>query len=149
LDEICVLPFPVSRIADPSPDGRYVFCGSWKQMAILDVQNKTTIPLSGDAQSYVWFGSDELIFSREMPDTQRRGTWLKKLHGDETRITEEPFLVLHDGAALVQTLKEAGVMVFETRLGLQKVNLDGSGLEQIASQTKPAAMLIPVEVAAQ
>lgn len=144
LGEICSLGSGASQIAEPSPGSRYVFLISAYEVAVIDVENKSIIPLSRDVQGYYWLGPDSLIFSRETQDTERRGTWFKQLGGTETRITDEPYLVVN-GISQVLPLKEAGLVVFQGKTSLHKIKLDGSGLENFTSSPVSASRLFNIE----
>lgn len=69
-----------------------------------------------------------MLCSWEGMDTDRRGTWIKKVGGEQKRICDEPFLAANN-LAPVLVLKDAGLAVFQTKKGLQKIRLDGSGLQ--------------------
>jgi hypothetical protein len=133
-ENICVTPFPVRWLAEPSPSNRYVFCGGDNGVGLVDLETKFFIPLGADSQSWqgcVWLDGENLLCSWEGLDTDRRGTWLKNPVSGETRITDEPFLIANN-SPLVVVLKEAGLAVFQTRKGLQKIKLDGSGRQSFS-----------------
>jgi YD repeat-containing protein len=50
------------------------------------------------------------------------GTWIKKIGGTETRITDEPYLNANN-SPLVLVLKDAGLALFQTKIGLRKFQL--------------------------
>jgi hypothetical protein len=137
------LPVQCNRIGEPSPDGRFVFCYSWKGAALVDLEKHTAIPVTG-GEGVSWVSNDTFAFSRDVPDTQLRGTWLQTVGEGERRISPEPFLVNRTGPALMK-LKSSGVVVFATEHGLSKMKPDGSELIDLVKLGKRVECVRTVE----
>jgi hypothetical protein len=122
-----------------------VLCEGTKELVLLDVNGKKTESLPRDGKGWVWLGDNALMYSREILDTNQRGTWLKVLGGDEKRITPEPFYVSRQGQGAILQMKDAGVVIVESRAALMKMKLDGSGLSEIAKLNGPVERLQAIE----
>lgn len=75
---------------------------------------------------------DTLIYSREVPDTKLRGTWLKIVGRTET------------GA--VDVMKEVNLELFATRNALFRMKPDGSELKEVAKLSNRVESFQPVEI---
>jgi hypothetical protein len=146
LAEVVALPFPCFKIGEPSPDGRFVFCAggiNLSEGALVDVENKTAERVRGGA-GVAWVSNDTFAFSREVPDSDLRGTWLQTAEQAERRISPEPYLVTNAGAQLL-TLPSAGLMILETSHGLSKMKPDGSELAGLVNLSRPASHVLGIQ----
>ena len=139
LSENCGVPQGTTRIGDPAPGSRFLFCSSARELLVVDLEKKTAEPMEANVQSYVWLNGDTLVFSRKIQDTALRGTWVKQIGGEARRITEEPFSGGRTGELKVLALKDASLFLFETRAGLAKMSTEGTGLELMPPH--PVALL--------
>lgn len=140
LVEIASLPSACSKMGDPSPDGHYIFgVGPRGNGVLIDVERKSAAPVTGGA-GVVWVGNDTFAFSREVPDSDLRGTWLELAGGSERRVSPEPYLVGKRGALLMET--PSGFILFATKRGLTKMKPDGDACEEIIKLQHPPARAI-------
>lgn len=145
LTEVVALPFPCNQIGEPSPDGRFVFCanGQNRKGVLVDVTKKTATPVvAGEGVS--WVSNDTFAFSREVTDSELRGTWLQTVGQNEGRILPEPYLVHKSGAALL-TLKSAGLVVMGTKHGLSKTKPDGTEAVEVVKLAGPQTRALGIE----
>ena len=129
LTAVTALPFPCFRIGEPSPGGRYIFAAGGfegRNGVVVDLQNKTAAKVSGGA-GIMWVNADTFAYSREIPDSDLRGSWFQKVGEGEKRISPEPYLVSSGVSRLIQ-LPQAGLLILETAHGLTKMKPDGSGI---------------------
>jgi len=91
LTEICQLPILCTKIGEPSPDGRYIFCANNRQGVLVDLQGKTATPVTGGA-GITWVSNDTFAFSRDVSDSNLRGTWI--YDGKEKRIYKNPCITI-------------------------------------------------------
>jgi hypothetical protein len=124
LNEVAALPVQCGRIGEPSPDGRYVFCIGGDSGYLVDLVNKEVVPVVGGA-GVKWVSSDRFVFSREVPNSKLRGTWIQTVGEGERRVALEPFLVDKSGPMLM--VSPAGEIVYATKHGLSKMKPDGDG----------------------
>lgn len=127
LRELLTLPAQCSKIGEPSPDGRFVFCYSWKGGDLVDVEKKTATPIKGGA-GIKWVSDETFALSRDVPDTDLRGTWLEKAGEGEKRVSSDPYLVNSRGNGMILAMPKGGPVIFATRQELFKMRTDGSEL---------------------
>jgi hypothetical protein len=145
LTELCPLPFPCNRVGEPSPDGRFAFCKGSRPGApglLVDTTNQTTTPIAG-GNGVSWVSNDTFTFSREVPDSSMRGTWMQSVGGEEKRVAPEPYLVSNRGESVMR-LKSAGLLVFAINQGVMKMKSDGSEAAQTIKAQKPSFQLVEV-----
>ncbi len=143
LNEAVVLPAQCPKIGEPSPDGRFVFCYNWKGGDLVDLERKTATPLKSGA-GICWVSNDTFAFSREVPDSEMRGTWLQTAGQGERRVSSEPYLVGKAGPELMP-LKSAGFVIFATKRGLSKMRPEGSERAEFAAFAKPPLQVLLIE----
>ena len=143
LTQVAALPFPCMKVGEPSPDNRFVFCVGGNKGAVVDLEKKTATQVAGGA-GICWVSNDTFAFSREVPDSQLRGTWLQTVGEGERRVSPEPYLVGKAGPDVMR-LKPAGVVVFATKHGLSKMKPDGTGLEKFGKLAHPPARALGIQ----
>lgn len=143
--QVMQLPIQCSEMVGPSPTGRYLFCGSFKGVVLVDIEGKKTEPLGTPAQHYEWISDDTLLCARDVPDSNLRGTWLKKMGQEEVRVSTEPFIFARNGGASVLGIKEAGMVVFSTRGGLFKMKVGETEAAMFAPLQRPLTRFIYIE----
>ena len=143
LTEVTALPFPCVKIGEPSPDNRFVFCAGRGTGALVDLEKKTATPVAGGS-GMCWVSNNTYAFSRELPDSDLRGTWLQTVGEGERRISTEPLLVNKTGAELM-TLKSLGVVIFSTKHGLFKMKPDGTELEKFGKLDHPPVRALGIQ----
>lgn len=140
------LPMHIAQMAKPSPTGRFVFCLGQQGALIADLEKKEIQPINAPAQSYEWIGEDRLILSREVPDTNLRGTWTFQLGTDSPiRVSTEPYYVARNSSGSVLYMKEAGAVIFSTRTGIFKLKPDADTPVQVLGTEKPSVRLQKVD----
>lgn len=144
--QLMQLPVPCSEMAGPSPTGRYLFCGSFKGQVLVDIEGKKIEPLGTLAQYYEWIADDVLLCARDVPDSNLRGTWVKKIGQEEVRVSTEPYsFARRGGGASVLSIKEAGIVFFATRGGLFKMKLGETEAHMFAPLSKPLTRFVYIE----
>lgn len=146
IEELVTLPLECSKIAGPSPTGRYVLCAGRRGVLLLDVLSKSTEVFETPAENFGWVSDDTMIYMRNVPDSSLRGTWLKTAGQPERRVIMEPYIVGRDGSGAVDLLKELDVVVFGTREALYRMKPDGSELKEIAKLPQPVTRIQAVQV---
>lgn len=146
IEEVCALPFPCNKMAGPSPDGRFVLCAARQGIVIVDTKQKTTEAFGTSAQDFGWVSNDTLIYARDVPDTNVRGTWLLTMGGQEKLVTAEPYSVGRDGSGAVALMSELGEVVFGTGTALFRMKPDGSDLREVTKLVTPATKVQAVEI---
>lgn len=146
LDEAIPLPFACNKIGGPSPTGRYVLCASRQGLALVDTQRKSAENFGALAQNFEWVSDDTLIYSRDVPDTSVRGTWLRTVGGNERQVMSEPYIVGRTETAAVGLMKEPNLVLFATRDTLFRMKPDGSDLQEVAKLTKRVEKIQAVEI---
>lgn len=146
LTELVALPFPCFKMGEPSPDGRFIFCiggigGSIG--ALVDTMQKTASRVIGGA-GIEWVSKDTFASSREVPDSDLRGTWLQIAGQPEKRISPEPYLAGKAGG-MIMPLPAAGVAVFVTKHGLFKMTPDGTELVLLTQLSAPPSRLLGIQ----
>ena len=129
LTEIAALPDFCNKIGEPSPDGRSVFCGSRKSIILVDIEHKRADTLMG-GRGIGWVNSDSFVYSREVPDSDLRGTWMQEPAGKERRIWNEPFIPSKSGKSVLP-IKSAALVVFVTKDGVMRMNPDGTEVQVV------------------
>lgn len=145
IEELVTLPFDCSKIVGPSPDGRFVLCAGRKGILVLDVEKKTTEAFETAAENFAWVSNDTMIYTRNVPDTAARGTWLKTVGQPERRIIMEPYLVGRDGTGAVELMRELDVVVFGTKDALFRMKPDGTELREIAKLERSVSKIQAVQ----
>ena len=138
LTELTALPTQCFKIGEPSFDGHFVFCVGRGNGVLLDVEKRTATPVVGGS-GVCWASNDTFAFSREVPDSGLRGSWLQRVGEVERRISESPFLVSNAGPSVLQI---GGLALFVTRDGLSKlVQATGEGETVIKWSAPPRRVL--------
>jgi hypothetical protein len=143
LDEIVALPSQLSKIVEPSPDGRFVFCAGRGTGVLVDLEQKTATAITGGA-GIRWVSKDTFAFSREVPDTDLRGTWLQTAGESERRVSPDPYHV-GKGGGFIMSLPTLEMVVFATRHGLSKMKLDGTEVTELLILPQPPAQVLGVQ----
>ena len=143
MDEVLQLPAMCTKIQAPSPDGRFVFCSDWKGAYLVDLENRTAAPFTGGA-GVEWVNNDTVIFSREIPDTALRGTWLETAGEGKRRVSPEPYLVGNAGGFIMQ-IPSAGLIVFGTEHGISKMEADGTGATELVNLGHPPHRVLGIQ----
>lgn len=146
VSQIAKLPFDCNKMAGPSLDGRYVLCAGRKGIAVVDLKGKKATDFGTPAQHFGWVSNDTLIYSRDVPDTGVRGTWLKTIGESERQVLGDPYVVGRDGAAAVSPMLDVGLVVFGTKDALFRMKPDGLQLQEIAKLTRPVGRIQAVEI---
>ena len=126
LTEITALPFGCFKIGEPSPDGRFIFAAGGidgRNGVLVDLERKTAERINGGA-GISWVSTDIFSYSRDVPDSGLRGTWLQKAGQTEKRISLETCL-LSKGAPTSTALPLAKLTVLVTKAGLLLVKQIG------------------------
>ncbi|MBK8091533.1 MAG: hypothetical protein IPK32_05995 [Verrucomicrobiaceae bacterium] len=140
------LPIQCQEMSNPSPSGRFIFCSSFKGVVLADVVSGKVEALSNPAQAYEWIDDETLLLARDVPDTNQRGSWLKKNGQEEVRVSTEPYSFARRGAgASVLPIKEAGIVFFATRGGLFKMKLGETEAKMFAPLSKPLTRFVYIE----
>ena len=141
------LPMPCTEMNSPSPTGRYVFCSTaFMQFVLVDTEGRKIEPLGAPAQCYEWIADDVLLFARDVPDSNLRGTWVKKIGQEEVRVSTEPYIFARGGGgASVLPIKDAGIVFFSTRGGMFKMKLGETTAQMFAPLSKPLTRFVYIE----
>lgn len=141
LEELLPLPATCVKFGDFSPDKRFVFCATnRKAILLVDLELKTATPITG-GQGLSWVSNDTFAFSREVPDSALRGTWLQTAGSTERRISPEPFVV-RDKVKPLLLVKSAGLVVFITKQGVMRMKPDGTDLAPVLKATALPGRLV-------
>lgn len=145
IENVMQLPLLATTMASPSPTGRFVFCGSFRESVLVDTETKKALPLETPAQNYQWIADDTLLCARDVPDTNSRGTWLWKVGEDEARISTEPYTFSGNGAASILSIKDTGFITFAARGGLFKMKLGDQQAQMFAPIKNPVTQFMWVQ----
>lgn len=104
---------------------------------------KTTTVVTGGA-GVRWISNETFAFSRELPDTRLRGTWLQTAGEDERRVSPHPYLAGKKGGFITR-LPAVETVVFATKHGLFKMDPNGEKLSTVITTDIPPVNLIAVE----
>jgi hypothetical protein len=143
LNELTALPFLCANIAEPSPDNRFVFCVGKGKGAVVDLEKKSATAVAGGS-GMCWVSNNTFAFSRELPDSDLRGTWLQTVGEGERRVSMEPFLVSKKGAELM-ALPSTGLVIFATKHGLSKMKPDGTELADLVKLPHPPLRVMGIQ----
>jgi hypothetical protein len=143
LNEIAALPSQLSRIGEPSPDGRFVFCAGRGTGVLVDLEQKTATAVTGGAGIH-WISNDTFAFSREVPDSDLRGTWLQTAGASERRVSREPYLV-GKLSGLIMSPPNLDMVIFATKHGLLKMKPDGSEVAELAKLPAPPSQVLGIQ----
>ncbi len=146
LTALVTLPFQCFKMAEPSPDGRFIFCAGGidgQNGVLVDTVQKAASRITGGA-GIGWISNDTFAFSRDVPDSDLRGTWLQTAGQPEKRISPEPYLAGKAGG-MIMPLPAAGVAVFVTKHGLFKMKPDGSELALLTQLSGPPERLLGIQ----
>jgi hypothetical protein len=146
LTEVAALPFSCFRLGDPSPAGRFVFAAGGidgRNGALVDLEKKTAERVSGGA-GIAWVSNDTFAFSREVPDSDLRGTWLQTAGQAERRVSPEPYLVTNGGAQLL-VLPIPNLVVYVTHHQLTRMNSSGTGLSEMTALSRPPSRTLGIQ----
>lgn len=135
LTELLVLQAQCQKIGEPSPRGRFVFCYSWKGGELVDLEKKTATPIKGGA-GIKWVGDDTFALSRDVPDSDLRGTWLEKAGEGERRVAPDPYSVSPHGNGMILSFPKGDLIVFATKQELFKMKPDGSELAAVVKLSR-------------
>lgn len=140
LSEIAALPSQLSKIGEPSPDGRFVFCAGRGNGVLVDLEQKTATAITGGAGIH-WISKDTFAFSREVLDSELRGTWLQTAGENERRVSPDPYLV-GKGGGFIMSLPDLGMVIFATKHGLSRMKPDGTEVADLMKlQAAPSRVL--------
>lgn len=146
IHQLLQLPVQANEMLRPSPTGRYIFCGGFRGISLVDIEGKKIVPLGTVAQNYEWIADDVLLCARDVPDSNLRGTWVKKIGEEEVRVSTEPYRFdSRGGGSSVLAVKDAGIVFFATRGGLFKMKLGGTEAQMFAPLTKPLTHFVYIE----
>lgn len=143
LNEIVALPSQLSTIGEPSPDGRFVFCAGRGSGVLVDLEQKTATAITGGA-GIQWISKDTFAFSREVPDSDLRGTWLQTAGESERRVSPDPYHVGKSGG-FIMSLPNLEMVIFATKHGLSKMKLDGSEVVELLKLPVPPAQVVGIQ----
>jgi hypothetical protein len=146
LTEVAQLPFSCFKMGDPSPGGRFIFCAGGidgRNGALVDLEKKTAVQIQGGA-GIAWVNGNTFAFSREVPSSDLRGTWLQTAGKTERRVSLVPYQVSNSGAQFL-ALPSTSLVIFETRHGLTKMDLDGSELAELVNLRQPVARVLGIQ----
>jgi hypothetical protein len=143
LIEVTALPFLCVKIGEPSPDNRFVFCGGKGKGAVIDLEKKTATPVAGGT-GMCWVSNNTYAFSREVPDSDLRGSWLQTVGEGERRVSTEPFLVSKKGAELM-ALPDTDLVIFATKHALSKMKADGTDLAVLVRLPHPPVLVTGIQ----
>lgn len=115
---VAKLPFPCRDMVGPSPDGRYVLCGSAAGVLAVDFESNEVHRLGAAGQVFEWIANDTLLVAADVQDTNQRGTWRIQIGQEPVRITNEPYLFTRDGKGSVARVNGADLAIFQTKSGL-------------------------------
>ncbi|MBX7210396.1 MAG: hypothetical protein K1X78_18945 [Verrucomicrobiaceae bacterium] len=139
------LPTPCMSLAVASPTGRYVFCAGGSAAVLADVETGKTEIIQIPGQNFQWIADDTLLMAREVPDSQLRGTWVKRFGEAEFRIENDPFISDRNGTAAVSRLEDEGLILFATRLAMFRMKGSELKAERLAETPKPVTRLQWIE----
>ncbi len=125
LNECNALPFPCFKIGEPSPDGRFIFADGridGRNGVLVDLDKRTAVAINGGT-GMTWVSDDTFIFSRDVPDSDERGTWLQKAWKNEKKVSIDPYIVDGFGLRLISS-QTTQIVTFATsrRLVMIKYN---------------------------
>jgi hypothetical protein len=143
LTVLAELPAACNRIGEPSPDQRYFFCAGKSQGFLIDAEKRTVLPVVGGA-GVKWISNDTFTFSREIMDSDQRGTWVQTVGEPEKRVLTEPFLVGKVGG-LVMTVPSKEWLVFATKRGLARMRSNGGEAAEILALPHPPQQAVGIE----
>lgn len=141
LVEIASLPTQCIKIGEPSPDGRYVFCVGRGNGVLVDLQSKSATPVA-DGVGVTWINDTTFAFSREVPDSELRGTWLQTVGEGERRISSESYTVSQRGPMMMAS--PSGFILYTTKLGLSRMKADGTGTEEVIKLQHPPSRAMAI-----
>ncbi len=146
LNQIATLPFSCSQIAQASPNGGYMLCGGRKGVAVVDLKRKAASDFGTPAQHFGWVSDDTLIYTRDVPNTNLRGTWLRTIGDAERLVVAEPYIAGLNGSGAVAPLRQVELVVFGTRDALYRMKPDGSELTELVALKRMVARIVAVEI---
>jgi hypothetical protein len=109
----------------------------------VDVQKKTATPFKGGA-GITWVSNETFAFSREVPDSELRGTWLQKAGEGEKRVSPEPYLVGKAGG-FIMPLPSGDQVVFATKQGIGKMKPNGSELVEVVKPVHAPERILAIQ----
>ena len=137
LTEVVTLPFSCFKMAEPSPDGRYIFCAGGmnaRNDVLVDLERRTASAISGGS-GVCWLNNDSFTYACDAPDSDARGTWLQLVAKNERRVSSEPYLTSGTQARELN-LSAVNIIIFETRKGLSKSVSNNFQCEEIKNIPK-------------
>jgi hypothetical protein len=129
LEAVTDLPMDCTQLADPSPNGRFLFAGSPRGGLLVDLREKKVAPIIGGV-GFGWVSDESFLCSRDVPDSSLRGSWIQNGHEPERRISPEPYLVPRAGEASL-TFKSAGMVLLLSKGGIAAVSSDGTNWKEV------------------
>jgi hypothetical protein len=142
LSEIAALPLQLSRIGEPSPDSRFVFCAGRGTGVLVDIEQKTATAITAGT-GIRWISKDTFAFSREVADSDLRGTWLQTTGESERRVSSDPYLV-GKGGGFIMSVPTLEMIIFATKHGLTKMKVDGSGVAELVRTVQPPSQVLGI-----
>ena len=143
--QILTLPSACQGLAEPSPTGRYLFVVGGDGLYLVDLEGGGFETLHNPGQAYKWIDSESFLFARNVPDTALRGTWRKKVGGEEVRVSTEPFAYTERNGMSVLGIPEAGMVFFASRGGMFRMPSSGTKAEMFAPIPKPLTLFLCLE----
>ena len=132
--DVVNLPFKCNRINTPSPDGRYVFCDGDRQgLAMVDTAEKKAEVWDKAPDQMMWIGGGAVLYAKDVPNSEERGTWLFSTEGISRRLMSDPYLVAN---ITMPSTGSPTSIVFSTRDGIYGTRSDESSLREIARLSK-------------
>ncbi len=142
LAQVAALPSLCSQIGEPSPGERFAFCLGGKGNGVLiDFVGRTAATVTGGA-GVKWVSPDTFAFSREVPDSELRGTWVQKAGEGERRVSPEPYLVGTRGALLM--VGPGGQVIYATKHGLAIMRGDGTAVKELIKLPHPPVRVVAI-----
>lgn len=134
--QVAGLSFACNRLVAPSPNGNYAICYGARGMLIVEFSTGKVIPFGTPVQDLNWIDEETLIYCRDVPNTNLRGTWLKTVTGKDRRAMSEPYLTGDDNASFA-LIHEASLILFATRTALFSMKFVSSECREVVKLAKP------------
>lgn len=139
------LPTKCTAMIAPSPKAQYLLCAGGNAVVLADLESGKTEVIQNPGQDYRWIADDTLLFAREIPDSNLRGTWVKRIGEAEIRVENDPFVFERGGIAGVSRNEDEGLIVFATKTSLFKMKNDELIAVHLAETARPVTRLQWIE----